>query len=228
MNYIITETQLKMLVDKTKTKGFSLEEQKKRKKMETVVYSDEGAPLEDYVGEYTFIDKKKGKVVGDVTEEGGKLKVSKDNLFFLLTRVNGDNFEGQTTANHDVDEEIPQACGNMPISMKATFLRNGLGQVCSVKGTAEGVCTILFAPIKKSRNMEATKNGVSCDAQPEQQPKTPVNPQQPETPGNTGTEQQPKTPVNPQQPETPGNTGTEQKPAGYRKPPKIVGMVTRV
>jgi hypothetical protein len=61
----------------------------------------------------------------------------------------------------------------------------------------------------------------ACKTVPEQKPATPTTPQQPE--------QKPATPTTPQQPEQkPVTPTTPQQPAGYRKPPKIVGLVTRV
>jgi hypothetical protein len=178
------------------------------------------SPLKDYVGEYTFIDEDKKEVIGTVEVENNNLKVSKGERFFYLTRTQGDSFKGEVRVYHeDKPRLIPKLLKKgVMVKLECTFKRNPNGQVCSVEGVGKAVGIF-------EEKMFASKNGVSCDAQPEQKPVTPTTPQQPE--------QKPVTPTTPQQPEQKPVTPTtpqqpEQKPGGYRKPPKIMRLVTRV
>jgi len=174
--------------------------------------------LKDYVGEYTFIDKDKKEVIGKVEVENNNLKVSKGERFFYLIRTQGDSFEGEARAYHEDSPMIPKKYEKgVLVKLECTFNRNPNGQVCSVKGIAKALLGVIKEPVF------ASKNGVSCDAQPEpQKPVTPTNSQQPEP-------QKPVTPATPQQPEqkpvTPTTPQTN-KTSTTQKPIKFLDVVS--
>jgi len=110
--------------------------------------------LQDYEGTYTFVSENGEKTTGNIKEENGKLRVSRGNDYFYLTKTQGEQFEGETKASNEQDKRIPKILGYITIEITAIFNRNNNKQVCSVDGTAKW-------GIKKEKII-ATKDGVSC------------------------------------------------------------------
>ena len=116
--------------------------------------TDPNNTLKDYEGNYTFVSENGEKTTGNIKEENGKLRVSRGNDYFYLTKTQGEQFEGETKASNEQDKRIPKILGYITIEITAIFNRNSNKQVCSVDGTAKW-------GIKKEKII-ATKDGISC------------------------------------------------------------------
>jgi hypothetical protein len=155
-----------------------------------VGYTKENS-LDDYTGVYVGKDAE-GK-------ENKTVLTIKDNKLFSEAKQYGIKVKvylTQTTQK-DVFNVEAESVGIKSSSGTAKFNRNGVGEVCSASINAIAELTKLGSAIAKKDkttvNLVGQKEGVSCDAQPEQKPVTPTTPQQPE--------QKPVTPTTPQQPE---------------------------
>ena len=142
-----------------------------------VGYTKENS-LDDYTGVYvgkdaegkenkTVLTKKDNKLFSEAKQYGTKIKV-------YLTQ----------TTQKDVFNVEAESVGIKSSSGTAKFNRNGFGEVCSASINATAELTKLGSAIAKKDkatvNLVGQKEGVSCDAQPEQKPVTPTTPQQPE------------------------------------------------
>ena len=183
-----------------------------------VGYTKENS-LDDYTGVYvgkdaegkenkTVLTKKDNKLFSEAKQYGTKIKV-------YLTQ----------TTQKDVFNVEAESVGIKSSSGTAKFNRNGFGEVCSasINATAEltWVGTQVAGKDKATVNLVGQKEGVSCDAQPEQKPVTPTTPQQPE--------QKPVTPTTPQQPEQkPVTPTTPQQPKKNTTGPQVKKIISRV
>lgn len=154
MNYIVTKKQLRVLTENITSSKFSTKDVNEVKNTQPNQQKNFNNSLKDYEGTYTFTEKGKEPIKGNVKEHDGKLLVSRGTNSFYLTKTETDQFEGTVVASNEEDDRIPKIVGHITINMTAKFNRNNNNQVCSVSGVA----TWGF----KKEKMVATKDGVSC------------------------------------------------------------------
>jgi len=175
--------------------------------------------LDDYTGVYvgkdaegkenkTELTKKDNKLFSEVKQYGTKIKV-------YLTQ----------TTQKDVFNVEAESVGIKSSSGTAKFNKNGVGDVCSASINATAELTWAASKIAKKDkvtvNLVGQKEGVSCDAQPEQKPVKPTTSQQPE--------QKPVKPTTSQQPEQkPVKPTTSQQPEKNTTGPQVKRITTRV